>query len=301
MFVMLFMLVPKQKTLAAAISNEQKLDGVSITINGVESTKLWRLYSDGYYNLDPDGADLQSNGLFPQDPNYITIQSTNTDYKILGFKDPIGTLYTFDLSQFTYITFLISYVSLDDSWIVTIYDTGLGSYTGYPFQMMDFRIVIRDEVTYAEITETQYNNAYNEGFAYGYNEGNVTGLINGYENGLIDGRQQIYDNGLTAYGFSPLTSYDYDTIRNHLYTNGFGSSLDNTSFSYYQGYSVGLTQNETDARSLTDFIPGILGALIGFILQIASIEFMGISLLDILVAVVSIIGVLIIFKIFVGK
>lgn len=137
---------------------------------------------------------------------------------------------------------------------------------------------------------------YEDGFSYGYSNGYISGQLAGYNAGI----QDAFDNGFEEYELEPLNSYDYSTIYQYLYDNGFGAS-DETSFSYVQGYSAGYAQSPSDKLSLVEFIPGILGVLVGFVLQIASVEFMGITLLDLLAAIVTIIGALVIFKIFVGK
>lgn len=302
LFVMLFILVPKQQTyaLTPVHGNLVQLESVTISYDGVPQSLTWLLMDDGYYYLDFDGSGLQSNGLFPLSNSVYTpvkIQSSNTNYLKFEFYDPTtGQVILFDLTTLLYVSILIEYDSVADNYVLEIDDTSPGNLIGYTYEMKDYYVRVYDLAYEISQQTDEYRKAWNDGWAIGWSRGNS----DGYTDGLADGIKNAYNNGFTFYGYSPLTSYDYDTIRDHLYTNGFGAS-DSSSFSYVQGYSVGLVQNETDQLSLIDFIPGILGVLMGFVLQLASFEFLGISLLDILVAVVTIIGALIIFKIFIGK
>ena len=53
-------------------------------------------------------------------------------------------------------------------------------------------------------------------------------------------------------------------------------------------------------KQLTQYIPGILGVVIGFFLQLASISFAGVSILDVIVAMFGVTIALLIFKIVLG-
>ena len=66
-------------------------------------------------------------------------------------------------------------------------------------------------------------------------------------------------------------------------------------------YNLGLSDADAGAIEMTQFIPGILGSVFGFFFQLASIQFLGISILEVLSAFLAVAVVLMILKVFGGS
>lgn len=106
-------------------------------------------------------------------------------------------------------------------------------------------------------------------------------LVQSYEEGLEDG----YNDGLTD-GRNEFGYRDEDTL--------YSATLWG-----YMEYQRGLSQGQSDTLALQNMIPGVLGTMIAFFFQMASISVLGVSVLDILVLFFGIGIVLLVFKTFV--
>ena len=117
----------------------------------------------------------------------------------------------------------------------------------------------------------QYISAYNT--TYDLLKDYEDGVEDGYANGLADGREDFgYRDG------------------DSLYNANLWGALE---------YQRGLSQGQSDTLALQNMIPGVLGTMIAFFFQMASISVLGVSVLDILVLFFGIGVVLLVFKTFV--
>ena len=126
-------------------------------------------------------------------------------------------------------------------------------------------------LVYREIsTITQYDIGQREGYAEGYQDGIDDNTSDTYDQGYLDGYSDGEDNQYAI---------DY-------------------ALWYVDRYQQGLTDLANGAIALTEFVPGILGVVFAFFFQLASIEFLGISILEVLTALFGIGIAIFIIKIF---
>lgn len=127
----------------------------------------------------------------------------------------------------------------------------------------------------------------------------------GYNNGFNAGYQSGFQNGAFKYGYyddvnNKIYSADeyndlvYDNIWDDGFTYGYDLGFDT---GYNEGKFDGLNENDLNFK-IMNFLPGILGVIFMFFFQITSIEFMGISLLQVLSVVLSVAAVYLLIKFF---
>jgi len=99
-------------------------------------------------------------------------------------------------------------------------------------------------------------------------------FITGVQAGLIDG----FEDGRDYYAYEDNGSY---------YTASYWGN---------QRYQDGLAQGESNSLAITNMIPGILGVMIAFFLQLASISVLGVTILDVIVLMFGLSIVLLLFR-----
>jgi hypothetical protein len=104
-----------------------------------------------------------------------------------------------------------------------------------------------------------------------------------YDKGYNDG----YDNGFNT----AEQQYGYLSDGNFLDALTYGN----------QRYNEGLSQGPQDALAIRNMIPGILGVMIAFFFQIASISVLGISVLDILALTLGITVTVFLIRVFLNR
>ena len=126
----------------------------------------------------------------------------------------------------------------------------------------------------------------------------------------IDYIQEVaYDDGVDSVNTGDVYDNGYDTGYDEGYDDGFDYYVANNMYDdaydayyttwYNQGRSAGLSEGNSNNIALVGFIPSILGAIFSFFFMIFSIEFLGVSILEILAGVAAIAVTLILLKIFI--
>ena len=174
----------------------------------------------------------------------------------------------------TNISMIFFHYSLSGSQYsyVRLFDSSGNLLSSYPMVAFDANTHIFRKIS----LETDYDLGFIEGMKQGIDKGKIQGqndMQSYYENTVIPGVQTTYEN----IGYQDA----YDEFYNAR---------------YQEGYSDGTGEGP----ALINYIPGILGVVMGFFFQIASIEFAGVSILDVVVALFGITVALLIFKIFLG-
>lgn len=111
----------------------------------------------------------------------------------------------------------------------------------------------------------------------GYSEGLTIGRAEGYLQGRLDGISETYQSAFQD-GADSMYAELYDSR-----------------------YAEGLEAGGNGTLALVNFIPGVMGSVFAFFFQVASIEFMGISPLEVIAAFASIAATLFVFKVFLSK
>ena len=150
--------------------------------------------------------------------------------------------------------------------------------------------------------------AYNEGYRQGKEDYSEIKYQEGYDAGTDYGFDVAYDlyfdarfnegysqgeNDTDDYYLNEVIPGVQDTYEGYGYQQAYDEFFDSR-------YQAGYSDAQTEGPALISYIPGILGVVMGFFFQIASIEFAGVSILDVLVAVFGITVALLLFKIFLG-
>lgn len=250
-----------------AASVEVILKDVQVKKDGVVVPLYWNYQDDGYYYLDFDGAKSYDNGLLSLINSILSISSQFTILEIYNYSD-------------LYSEFIIDLSKINGEFYFIYEDSGPG------FITLDVEYTYRTIFTHTFLTVGDQS-----GFRI---KDNNFSLVDseaykmGKSSGLIDGRLQGYDNGYAA-----AQSYFYDSY----YDIGYEAAK----LEYYMPrYNAGLAASSDAKLSLFSFIPSILGVSFGFFMQLASIEFLGISILELIVAMFAMTMGLLLFKIFLG-
>jgi len=132
-----------------------------------------------------------------------------------------------------------------------------------------------------------------------------------YDDRSFTAGRDSYDDLLDDNAILDVNSDDYDDRSFNAGKDYIESILDDNSIidsnsdtfddrSYLAGQQD-IIDNGTNTAQLIQFVPGVLGVMFGFFMQIANISVMGISILDILSAFLGIIVVLMLFKVFMKR
>jgi len=168
-----------------------------------------------------------------------------------------------------------------------------------------------DVLDYAYVAGQEYDKGYEFGFNQGFNAGEVIGYGDGYNDGynegFIEGESIFVDLDSDGYDDTSYTAGKtagenaghYDGIL-WAYTNGF-SEVGLDPMMSWDGQNYYAEHLDDTRIAITTFIPGILGSIFAFFFQLASIEFLGISALEV-IAMFAVIAVsLLVFKAFFSK
>lgn len=159
---------------------------------------------------------------------------------------------------------------------------------------------------YENANDDYYDDGYNDGiiaadsesYHYGYIQGEIAGIASvdavvdidldgydddSYEQGELDawdsayyqGYTDVFSNGFAFVGLDPELSHDWSN--------------------YYASHASDYT------LAITSFIPGILGSIFVFFFQMASIEFLGISALEVIAMFAVVAVAILVFKLFFSK
>lgn len=163
-----------------------------------------------------------------------------------------------------------------------------------------------------------YDEAFNDGYILGYLDGKDDGYIDGYNDGYSFGYDKGYDIGINegdidGYndGYNKGYDFGYDEGYDEGYDLGFSDARDDYGIFYNnewwkalnwgnKRFNEGVLEGETSDLSLRiyNFLPGILGAIFMFFYTIFSIEFLGVSLMQILGILLTIGGAYLIIRFF---
>ena len=194
---------------------------------------------------------------------YADIDSTNTRFTTAVFYNQV----TADLIYFDFYTNTLE--------INYTYGGNAGSGTLYiAFYGDEFRIPLD---TYSQWTLRLIDNDFT-----------ISSAINIYEAGDVAG----FARAKSTY-FTDIFEY-VDNVK----VSGSDGYHDSA---YDAGVTQGISNALCNTTELLNFVPAILGIFFGFFMQLASINAMGISLLDILAALFGIVVILIIWKIFIKR
>lgn len=109
------------------------------------------------------------------------------------------------------------------------------------------------------------------------------------DNDMVASSDEWYSFGYNS-GYASGSSVGYDS--------GYADAYDEF---YMPRYNEGLVEGADSNLSILSFIPGIMGVAVGFFFQILSVEALGISGLEIVGALVSIVVLLLVFKMFISR
>ena len=290
-----------------------------------------------YYIYDYDGAQNFANGLFSGGDTFY-ISSTNQYFTIFEIVTPNGIfqydlnegLVTFDVtSVYPSYQIVVTYKSLQQTLSFTS-----GYLRLHDNMLLESLNPLQYDRAYDSWVENQTGYTYYDGYDAGYllgqedygyydisNEDWITAddyallikeliYLNGIESvsSYVMENSYDYNLGKQAYGYYNSISETYmnsnqsyqlgrsDGI-NWAYINGFESAGKNPLLSY--DWTVYFADHADDMQlSITSFIPGILGSIFAFFFQLASIEVLGISALEILALLVTVAVALLVFKAF---
>lgn len=185
------------------------------------------------------------------------------------------------------------------------------------------------QYTYNFTWSTEYQNGYNagetSGYTKGYDKGSSDGYNTGYDAGETAGLTQGFINGRNAYAILLSGQYvDAMTYGQQQYDLGYYEGMQeygayhdglylgyNFPAGYYDAdfmeelakdfwteYGMNAGRQEANNANLTllTFIPSIIGSLGSFFLTLASFEFLGVSVLGVLIIMASLGAVLLVLK-----
>jgi hypothetical protein len=242
-------------------------NGVVVKKLNVAQNIYWYDMDDGWLYLDYDGTGDIDNGLLGL---LDSVSSTNARFKILQFYSPVyGVQKEFDLSKLNHLEFYI------DAYVTPNFSLEFSyQYSGLPAML-----------TYDYVYENSYIRIKDESYIGDADPSHIEYYTNiGYNNGASD-TENYYDTVII-----PQVQETYEAI-------GFQDAYDQY---YTSRYQAGYADAQTEGPALISYIPGILGVVMSFFFQIASIEFAGVSILNVIVALFGITVALLIFKIFLG-
>ena len=239
-----------------------------------------------YYSNDTIDQYYLTFDAYP-DGNYLALSLTDM-YSYQDNYDASGRVYILDnTTQYQYINGEENY---SDFNVIVFAHDGLPSESYILLLNAENQTVA--QIYYDTITSesifiqtigrvTEYDQGYSDGKLSGFNTGFDDGYTNGKNDGIFIGRDQMYINGSSTYDYDYSNSYDFQI-----------------------GYNAGLNDSDDLAAAteigLKGFIPSILGAVLGFLLTIGSIEFLGITINGLIVFLGVLIGLLMILKLIYG-
>ena len=146
----------------------------------------------------------------------------------------------------------------------------------------------------------KFDNQTNKDY-YFYYDGSSTGNLNIWygTNGNKEGRASEFIS-LTSYTRMFLPSYTYIEIYNESYLSGTGDGIYFDSWylydlgvsdSYDAGVDAGYIQGQDDADLLVTGFSAMVGILVNFVLMIANLEVLGVSLMGILTIIILFAGI----------
>lgn len=229
-----------------------------------------------------------------------------------------------DLVYFDNLNIYVNNVNYNKGW--TLFEDGYYYYNISALQPLPESNVIS---IYSTNIKYKYIEFYSDGFNYVFDISRILGInltfidlqapqipfwglnISSYDNKILEGTSyklnenykirirdfEFLDNANFAEGYQRgYTNAEIDLLDPY-YEIGYQAAKDEF---YLSRYAEGRASVESDNNALIDYIPGILGVVVAFFFQIASISFAGVSILDVLVAMFAVVVGLMIFKMFLG-
>ena len=298
------------------------LDGVTITVtadsvditdfNTSTNLYLWQVNEKINFTYNLEELDILS--YFAKDLVF-DISSTNVDYQYMFLVDSFNLqVYKFDINQSNlHITVSPTAFSILHSSCQVALDVT---------QISHFRFYILDDWYLSETVADTYLTGYENGIdvgqldmfeggstSFGFDGTDSHDWALGHTQGMIDGYATIWD----VVDDNPVIDSNSDTFDDRSFTGGVtsiqavvgGNSILDTNSdtfddrSFTAGHADGIADSSSNTTTILGFVPGVLGLFFGFFMQLASINAMGISILDILASLFGIIVVLMLWKIFI--